>query len=367
MRRVLLLTLDFPPRFGGVARYLWGLAEYWREQVSVLAPHEEGEETADKIASFPVERIDLYFKWFWPRWLKAFFLLVKRSRNFDTLWISHVLPLGTVALLAKLFLGKRYLVFMHSMDFALATRNGWKKMLTRTILKGAEVVVTNSRALSDRVQTFIPNLETLVIYPSVNPDFTRAAVACKQTASARPTLLTVGRLVGRKGHHKVLDAMDRLFRGNHVANLRYLIVGTGMEYSSILKHVQKLKLEPYVDFFQNVSHEELPNFYQAADIFVMPTENKSEDREGFGIVYHEAGLSCLPVIGSKLPGVDEAVIHGETGILVEAGNIDQLAAAIKYLVENEPARRQLGEAGNKRILAEFTVEAQAEKLRPFMI
>jgi len=367
MRRVLLLTLDFPPRWGGVARYLWGLADHWREQVSVLVPHEDGEEVNDKIASFPIERVDLYYKWFWPRWLKAFFLLVKRSRNFDTVWVSHVLPLGTVALLAKVLLRKDYLVFMHSMDFAMATRNGWKSILTRTILKKANLVVTNSQALADRAKEFESSIKTLVVYPSVNPDFTRAAVTCEQTPADKPTLLTVGRLVGRKGHHKVLEAMVRLKNVSDNFNLRYLIVGSGMEYSSILKHVQKLDLESHVEFFQNVSHEELPNFYRAADVFVMPAENKGADQEGFGIVYHEAGLSCLPVIGSKLPGVDEAVLHGKTGVLVEAGNVDQLAAAIKYLVENEPIRKQLGQAGKQRILDEFTVKTQAEKLRPFMV
>ena len=367
MRRILLLTLDFPPRRGGVARYLYGLAEHWKDQIFVVAPPETGSIGPDQAAPFEIKREKMLYDRFWPRWFKSFRTVSKYRSKFDTLWISHILPLGTVALLAKWFLRKDYFIFMHSMDFALATRNGWKRWLTAMILRGAKLVVTNSHALEARAQVFVgSDFKTLVVYPFVHHGLVRADLEdSEQEPRSMLTMLTVGRLVGRKGHHKVLEAMSKLVAAG-MNQIQYVIVGSGMEYHSLLKHAQKLNIEPLVKFYQNVGDEDLPRMYRQADVFVMPTEVKGRDLEGFGIVYLEAGLSGLPVIASKLPGVDEAVVHGQTGVLVEAGNSDQIAAAIRFLAESPEMRTHYGRLGRKRVMEEFLCEHQAKKLTPFM-
>ncbi|MFH1142211.1 MAG: glycosyltransferase family 4 protein [Candidatus Uhrbacteria bacterium] len=374
MRRILLLTLDFPPRRGGVARYLYGLAQYWKDQVFVVATPESGCQEFDSDSPFKIHRHQLLFAKFWPRWLPSIFYAFKYAKQYDTLWVSHILPLGTVAYFISLVLRKDYFIFLHSMDFALATRNGWKRWLTQQILNRATLVVTNSVALESRVKEFSKNpIKTLVVYPFVNLDMIRANVQPRLATNIvgesedkeKVILLTVGRLVGRKGHHQVLKALAGLARSGS-NQIQYNIVGSGLEYSALIKHVQKLGIVPLVRFFQNVSDQDLPQMYAQADIFIMPTETKGPDMEGFGIVYLEAGLSGLPVIGSKLPGVDEAVIHGKTGILVEAGNTDRLAVAIKYLVDNPEARKMFGQAGRQRVIDQFCCDDQAKKLTPFM-
>ena len=370
MRRVLLLTLEFPPRRGGVARYLFGLAQYWKDQVFVVASPEPGSSEHDAKSPFKILRHQLLFKTFWPRWLPSVWFALKYSRQYDTLWVSHILPLGTVACFVSWILRKDYFVFLHSMDFALATRNSWKKFLTKQILKRATLVVSNSHALESRVKEFSgDSIKTLVVYPFVNPDMMRANVQDGDIKTLKQenkiTLLTVGRLVGRKGHHQVLKAIAGLARTGG-KQIQYNIVGSGLEYSAIIKHAQKLGIVPFVRFYQNVSDEDLPRMYAEADIFAMPTESKGPDMEGFGIVYLEAGLSGLPVIGSKLPGVDEAVLHGQTGILVEAGNTDKVAVAIKYLIDNPEARKRFGQAGRERVVQEFCCNDQAKKLTPYM-
>jgi phosphatidyl-myo-inositol dimannoside synthase len=370
MRKVLLLTLDFPPRRGGVARYLHGIASYWSKQVFVIAPPEIGSLADDQNSPFTIKRTPLLFNRFWPRWLKSFFIVFQYQRRFDTLWVSHILPLGTVALISKILLRKEYFVFLHSMDFALATRDGWKCWLTSRILKNASLVVTNSAALEERVKQFADHqIKALVLYPFIHPEMMRVGeLRNRKTEEPKNTLtlLTVARLVGRKGHYKVLDAMSKL-AASGVGQIQYHIVGTGLEYTSLVKYVQKLGLEPLVRFYQDVSDEELSQVYQQADIYVMPTEVKGPDMEGFGIVYLEAGLSGLPVIGSQLSGVNEAVVHGQTGILVEAGNSDKIAIAIKYLKEHPEVRQQYGQAGRDRVLKEFCCQAQAKKLEPYML
>ncbi len=332
----------------------------------MIAPKEVSTEAFDVASTVRIKRYNMYFRWFWPHWLKSLFLVIKHYRSFDILWIGNVLPLGTIALFTKFVFRKKFAVFMHGMDFALAIRDPWKKLLTNKILAHAEVVIVNSRALERRVNEFVNEAETLVVYPCVDTRVVQIRELKEKKKTQVLTLLSVSRLVGRKGHHKVFEAIAKLIKNGSVTNIRYLIVGSGMEYNSLLRHMHNLKLDNHVEFFQNVSDAQLPDFYASSDIFVMPTETAGPDMEGFGIVYHEAGLSELPVIASKLPGVDEAVIHGKTGILVEPGNIDQIAGAIKLLAENPGIREQLAQAAKKRIKEEFVWERQAEKLRPFM-
>lgn len=363
MKRVLLLTLDFPPRRGGVARYLCELCQYWQSRVFVIAPHEPGDKESDAKAPFTIKRRKLLFKYFWPRWTKAILVVLPELFRFNQLWVSHILPLGTVALFFRLIFRKEYLVFLHSMDFALATRNAQKSFLTKQILRHAKAVITNSDVLAERVRQFAGELEITVVYPCINPRLKIAAEgAFDQGHRDGVTLLTVSRLVGRKGHHQVLRAIALLAD----KRIRYYIVGSGMEYNSLIRHAQKLGVDKQVVFFGDVSDQELVDLYRGADIFVMPTEFKGPDIEGFGIVYLEAGVFGLPVIASNVPGVNEAVLNGRTGLLVEPENHEQVAGALKRLVDNEAERRQLGQASRERVLTEFLSDHQAQKLEPYL-
>lgn len=363
MKRVLLLTLDFPPRRGGVARYLCELCQYWQSRVFVVAPPEPGDKESDAKAPFTVKRRKLLFRYFWPRWTRAILVVMRELFRFNQLWVSHILPLGTVALFFRLIFRKEYLVFLHSMDFALATRNAQKSFLTKRILRHAKAVITNSNALAERVRQFAGDLEITVVYPCINPRLKIAAEgAFDQSKHKGTTLLTVGRLVGRKGHHQVLRAIALLAD----KRIRYNIVGLGMEYNSLIRHAQKLGVDQQVEFIQNASDQDLINLYREADIFVMPTEFKGSDIEGFGIVYLEAGIFGLPVVASNVPGVDEAVLNGRTGLLVEQENHEQVAEALKRLIDNEAERRQIGQTARERVLSEFLCEHQAQKLDQYL-
>ena len=103
---------------------------------------------------------------------------------------------------------------------------------------------------------------------------------------------------------------------------------------------------------QHVSDGKLPELYGSHDVFVMPTTKSVMDREGFGIVYIEAGLFGLPVIATNQPGVDEAVIDGVTGKLIE-DTAYSLRSAIVKLVNDRELRLRLGAAGRARVLTEF--------------
>jgi phosphatidylinositol alpha-1,6-mannosyltransferase len=167
-------------------------------------------------------------------------------------------------------------------------------------------------------------------------------------------LLTVARLVERKGHLKVLDALAK------VPNATYHIVGDGPMLGAIQAKVNELGLGDRVTITTNAGDEQLPDIYRAADVFVMPTTKTEHDREGFGIVYLEAQLFGVPVIATRHPGVDEAVHDGEGGILV-SDSPQELLAALERL-KDQTTRSKFGARGRASVTHYFTREQQMYKL-----
>ena len=85
----------------------------------------------------------------------------------------------------------------------------------------------------------------------------------------------------------------------------------------------------------------------------MPSITKKKSVEGFGIVFLEANFYKVPTIGSFSGGISKAIINGETGLLINPNNLQDLVNKIKYLYENPEIRRKMGEAGHKRVVNEF--------------
>ncbi len=380
MPRVLLPTPDYPPARGGVARYIGAILKTYPDQVRLLPL-----KTKLKVGNVVLQ-------------------LLFRSRSYDSLWTHHLLPIGTAAMIAKTFTKKPYVIFLHGLDFDLARNHLWKRDIAKQVLAKADRIVTNSEALAAEVRAFVQSDRTpIVVYPTLEDQFIEAAkqpaklgdkvnlqklgeLAFGVSRSSTPMfvvggpsttsfldpssrqgrgaaeipirLLTVARLIERKGHLKVLEALKDL------PEATYHIVGDGPYLGTIVKAVNDLGLQDRVRISKNISDEELPDVYREADIFVMPTTKTQTDREGFGIVYLEAQLFGLPVIATRHPGVDEAVRDGEGGLLI-GDTPHELVAAIQRL--KDPAiRRKFAARGRFWVEREFNREQQMYKLRELL-
>lgn len=363
MKKLLLLTLDFPTRTGGVARYLVALASVFKDDIRVIAVPEERCEAFDATAPFEISRQELLYKIFWPRWLKSVHLLFKEAQKYETVIVSHLLPLGAAAWLAKFFTNRPYIVVVHGLDVSMTLLSPRKRWLAGKVLRGAKVVVTNSNALSEEIKKDFGVKETVVIYPSLKNR--RPHIESDRSLNAENfILLTVSRLVPRKGHIRVLKAIADL--QNQIPSIRYRILGDGPALGDIIRIANELGVYDLVRLSGHVTDTEIAEAYDEADVFVMPTIADQIDREGFGTVYLEAAAHGLPSIASKLPGVDEAVLDGQTGLLVPDGDIKALQEAILRLWKNPEEGRLLGLAGQKRAFEEFVAEKQFEKLRPWI-
>jgi phosphatidylinositol alpha-1,6-mannosyltransferase len=145
-----------------------------------------------------------------------------------------------------------------------------------------------------------------------------------------PLLLTVARLVPRKGHLVVLEALRQL-----AFPVCWLVAGDGPMREQLACAIVESGMEGRVCLIGEVSNEELRALYQACDIFVLSPEEQRQgprlDSEGFGLVFLEAAACGKPAIASAISGCSEAVIHGETGLLVPPGDPKALAAAIERM------------------------------------
>lgn len=370
-RDLLLITPDFLPSRGGVARYLGLFAEYFHDRLRVIAsPIEKGTLLPPSNSplgqgggtTYPIERKPLLSKRIWPRWFTSVRILIKESKSYRCVITSHVLPFGTAAMVAKRFTKKPYIVITHGMDVRLALRS--KKSLTSRVLSNAYLVIANSNALAQELQQEFGLKNILTIYPCVDPKFVQRAT---NVASETFRLVSVSRLIDRKGHERVLQALALLKLNGSLLNFRYTIIGDGPMRQSLESLSIELDLASQVIFKGDLSDTDLQACYADADVFVLPVKNDPIDKEGFGMVYLEAAAYGVPSIATNMSGVNEAVLDGETGILVPDGNIEELSRALYQLAISEELRAKLGNAARARVLSTFTPKEQFSKLEPYLI
>ena len=165
-------------------------------------------------------------------------------------------------------------------------------------------------------------------------------------ALGRRVLLTVGRLVPRKGQDMVLRALPQIVA--QFPDLLYVIAGgaRGPAKENYRKMVQDQGLQNNVVILDNPSGESITALYAACEIFIMANRTMPDgDTEGYGIVFLEAGAWGKPVIGGRAGGVVEAVDDGVTGILVDGASVDDIARAIERLLTDATLAHRMGEAG----------------------
>jgi phosphatidylinositol alpha-1,6-mannosyltransferase len=147
-----------------------------------------------------------------------------------------------------------------------------------------------------------------------------------------------------------------------VPRSRYLIVGDGPERGALEEQVRGTGVADIVHFAGAVPEDELPGWYRAGDVFVLPNRSEGVDFEGFGIVFLEAAASGLPVIGGRSGGVPEAMLEGVTGCLVEGADPCELSRVMIELATSARRRTEFGRAGRARVASDFSWSRAAQRV-----
>ncbi len=344
-----VLTLEADPSAGGVQRYVYEIVRRLAREIRVelVTPAASMLPPETELHSIVPGRANAFGFWHQLQLLHP-----------DRVLIGHAHPqLMLAALAARLPYG----IIVHGNDF-LAAQQRWHRPIFNWLLRSSDPLITNSRATAALVGR-LGSVSPAVIYPGTDPDrFTPAPTA----PTGPPTLLTVGRLVPRKGLDTVLRALPALL--SSFPELRYHIVGSGPDRARLEKLACTLNVVEAVTFLGHVANEVLPSTYRGAMIFVMPARAVPDAAsiEGFGIVYLEASASGLPVVAGRSGGAVEAVKHEETGYLVDPDDPEDLADVLLTLLQNRALREKMGRAGRRWVEEEMNWDRAAEKYREIL-
>lgn len=344
---LLLLTLEYPPHHGGVGRYYYEL-----------------------VRALPAGLVDILIpklaKHIWPRWTGVWGQVkswVKRQAK-GVIWVGQVLPLGTVAWLNYLFFHTPYIVSVHGLDITLPQKSFRKKWLVKNILNKAILITANSQYTANLLAAYQVVKEKIIILkpspsrlPLVSDDYLNQ-IKRKYCLGDGPIILSVGRLVKRKGFDKLLEILPAVW--SVVPTAQCVIIGDGPERHNLTLQIINLK-SSQVQLITRATDQELAAFYKLANLFVLPIQDLPNDPEGFGIVCLEAAQAGLPIISTQVAGVTEAVNDGYNGILVSPHNQQALVNAILRLLQNPQLSKLLGERG-QQWASQFSVKDNARML-----
>ena len=378
--KILMLTDSFLPHAGGSREYYYNvyrcLAEFEGTRVTIATKKVPGWEEFDRRASSDSFRV--------VRWLKPLstwrlhelpkglgpFLHAAWHVYEETPTILHagdLYPQGMSALILKTITGLPYLAYCHGEDIALTDRYKYQPHMRNKIYRGADAVVANAEfARESLLRIGVPESRIIKITPGVDldrfsPRPTREELIDKWNLRGKKVVLTVARLISRKGHDLVLRAIARLTR--ELPDVVYLIVGRGPEEQRLQKLAAELGITDSVRFAGHVPEELLPDCYNVCDVFAMLNrEEANGDLEGFGMVFLEASAMGKPVIGGRSGGTADAILEGKTGFRVDASQPDELTTSLGMLLKDTNLRHQLGNAGRDRVQREFQWRDRARKL-----
>ncbi len=376
MKNILIITLEYPPVIGGIATYVRQLARaLYAGQVTVLAPFHIDAETIDSQESFSIHRDHLYWPRFvWPRWGKLFFITrrIVRERKIEMLYVHHALPVGYIAWLLKKTMNIPYVLFSHGTDIVAGTKNTWKTRLMTMVVREAEQVIVNSESLGRRLVERVPIAEgkITVLYPCPDEIFLQPVDPGAVTklrydlaVEGKQVLLSIGRLADGKGFPHLLRLIPELL--THVPHLVWCVIGDGPKKEALMEEVQKHHLQNVVRFIGEVPQTALPTYYALADVFALLTHPDEGREEGLGLVFLEAAAAGVPAVAGRSGGVEEAVIHAKTGLVVDTYQDASVISAISYVFHDRAYAQKLAQEAKDRVRADFRWEHQVARLDPW--
>ncbi len=335
-----LVTLEYPPQFGGVARYLQGLVEAAEGAIEVIEPK--------------------MTQWCGPHWWPMVKLCREEKAKDVMILVSHIFPVGTAAWLSRMMGGPEYIVLFHGLDLRLV-RSHWKRWLLRRICSQARLLIVNSESTKRDLMARVADANPLILTPGLADELRPSrehARAQLGIGLEEKVILSIARLVPRKGIDIALQAVANL---QDRAKTQYIVLGDGPDWDRLHIIAERLGVKPR--WIRAATDEERNQWLSAADVFILPVRDEGTDVEGFGIVFLEAAAAGIPVIAGKSGGASEAVVDGATGCLVDPRNITQMTDALERLLADPILRQRLGETGRQRVQRDFDWKERWSKLK----
>ncbi len=367
----LFITNDFGPRAGGIETFVHGLIERLpKGSVIVYTSAQANAQKFDSewLRNYGVEVIRDRSKILLPtpRVIKICQKLIN-SRKLTKVAFGAAAPLGMMARAMRHAGAQKIVALTHGHEvwwakvppFTFAIRY-MSKNIDAIAYLGNYTRGEISKALSqDDVSKLVQ------IAPGIDVDhfipMDSSNLRDELGLTDKSVIISVGRLVHRKGQDKLIAALPAI--KSAVPNVHLVLVGVGPHQDYLEKLARKLKVSDCVTFIGRINYAELPKYICVGDIFAMPSRSRffGLEVEGLGIVYLEASACGLPVVGGKSGGAPDAVLVGETGVVVDGTNSSEIAEACIELLNNPELSALMGANGRAWIIENWRWEIWATK------
>jgi len=376
MNKILLVTNDLGPRAGGIESFVLSLVERAPKGCLIIY-------TSTQKGSAPFD----------AQLLERFGAVVIRDRakillptprvnhravkilkqyQIKTVWFGAAAPLALMAKQLRTSGATNIVALSHGHEIWWAKIPILKQLLRKIIkdvdhlgylgqfTKGEIVKASNQ---IDKFVQIAPGIDT----DHFMPKSARADLIKKYRLEDRRVIVSVGRLVHRKGQDKLIESLPKILQSFPDAVL--LLVGEGPIKQMLKNTAKQLGVTNQVIFAGRVQHIDLPDYICLGEVFAMPVRSRFAglEVEGLGIVYLEASACGLPVIVGNSGGATDAVIDGVTGLLVDGSDIDQIADAVCKLLTDQSRAKAMGLAGRGWVIENWQINTWSEKFNKLLL
>lgn len=374
-RKILLVTNDLGPHAGGIESFILGLlGELDGSQIVIYTSSQEGSEPFDEklLSKYGVlvirDRAKVLLPT--PRVNRAISKVMKQYSS-ELIWFGAAAPLGWMAGHLRRNGARRIVTLTHGHEV------WWSKVWPFSwIMKRIAKRMDAFGFLGDFTRKAIvratgSSVEMVRIAPGIAVDHFVPAeksptLMAKYDLIGKPVIVSVGRLVHRKGQDRLIDAMPLILKELPTAVL--LLIGEGPHRKELDRLVAKHQIANSVRFIGRLGYDELPAHIQLGDIFAMPSRSRffGLEVEGLGIVYLEASSCGIPVLAGESGGAPDAVLHGETGLVVDGTKPQAIAKSIIELLNDEVGRKAMGARGRQWAVEEWNWRIWGERFNSLL-
>ena len=375
-KKILLVTNDLGPRAGGIETFVLGLIEGLpKNSLIIYTSSQKGDKVFDaqlleKFGAVVIrDRAKILLPT--PRITSRAVKILNQSQV-KNVWFGAAAPLALMAGKLRSAGANNIVALTHGHEV------WWAKIpILKTLLKKIIKDVDHLGYLGDFTKGEIAKISNqpqkfLQIAPGIDtnhfaPKKVRGDLVEKYRLDGRRVIVSVGRLVHRKGQDELVKAMPKILEQFPDAIL--LFVGEGPIKQMLFNSAKQLGVLPKVLFTGRVSHHDLPDYICLGEIFAMPVRSRFSglEVEGLGIVYLEASACGLPVIVGNSGGAVDAVLDKKTGLLVDGTKSDQIADAICELLADPERAKQMGSAGREWVIKNWQLSNWSAKFNKVLI
>jgi phosphatidylinositol alpha-1,6-mannosyltransferase len=377
-KKILLVTNDFGPRTGGIETFVIGLFERITSHEVFVLTSQQGDTSAyDKhwLDAYGVRVIRDRSKILLPTWrvIRAAKKIV-RDNNIEIAVFGAAAPLALMSRALRKAGVQKIVAITHGHEvwwarifpFSVAIKRIGNSVDFLTYL-GEFTRQAISKALPPKrrgaMVKIAPGIDTAHFIPQ--PDSMQ--MRTKLGLEKKKIIISVGRLVHRKGQDKLIESLPLILKS--VPNAHVLLVGEGPYRTHLEKLVAEKSLQNHVTFAGRVMYDKLPSYLSAADLFVMPSRSRlfGLEVEGLGIVYLEASACGIPVIAGNSGGAPDAVIEGVTGFSVDGTNTDEITRAVVEICSDAERASQMGAAGRNWVVDKWRWEIWSKEFNALLV